>query len=71
MPDSEQSNVLAAHSVTLRDVNQSLDRLDALQCLEMQHLRLRIHRAGPMPDQSVASISRRVPDCVVYPRRAA
>jgi len=71
MHDSDKFDTSAVCRVTLRDLHQSLEQMDALQSLEMQHLRLRLHRAGEVSDQSVAPILSRSPDCVVYPRRAA
>jgi|GEM_PF-2157669 len=71
MHDSEETCSPPGYGVTLRDLHQSLEQLDALQALEMQHLQLRIVRAGGVSEQSSHAISARLPDCVVSPRRAA
>ncbi len=71
MHDSDNSDATPDYGVTLRDLHQSLEKLDALQSLELQHLRLRLVRASGDVEQSSDAISPRTPDCVVSPRRAA
>jgi hypothetical protein len=71
MHDSEKPDVSPVCRVTLRELQRSLEQVDALQSLELQHLQLRIQRAVELSRPLGAPDLSRVPDCVVSPRRAA